>query len=827
MVTLSVVGALCAALLILGIKTIDFASAEGFFSRLTAAAGDAATWRSKLYPENWQPASPNKEGLFLHDFSYAGYMHGEDKVPNNPPGAVYDVTKIAYNADKKGEKDSTKAIQKAIDDAEAAGGGIVYLPAGTYKISVQDEKDKEILRIQESGVVLRGDGPGKTFLFNKTTNMREKAVIRIQPDTNGIVEERPEKTSRITKNYKLPTTELAVAEASKFKVGDWVAVSNSLTQSRLKEMKMDKLWTPKDTWQVHARKVVGVDTAKNTITIDIPTRYEIRTDENPRVFVIRKPIEGVGIERLSFGNEKNPKSGWEFDDFQNKNTGAYQVDMSEYIRVNHVANSWMRQLETYEAPKNGGVHTLSTAIVLDEWTRNMTLSDIEIRSPQYRGGGGNGYGIQIFGGDNLVDGCLLSGGRHNAVFSGPMAMGNVFTNCTLRGGTDPSETHGRFSVANLFDSITLANGEDLTSEDRGDAGNSNHGLTSTQTVFWNITGNGTVTSQQYKIGYVIGTSQGVKINLQGNGGNLTSPTDYSEGANRASSLQPQSLYKNQLSRRLSGATLQMAVSEEEIAPASAGTSTAPTAPTNSMASTTSPIKPTATSTPSPTPSTPAVTPTSPSPAASAPQARNTTFSTPGIYTFTVPAYVGSLKVEVWGAGGGGGSNADDKKESGENGTSSSFDKVIARGGKGGDGGVKNQTASGGAGGTAEGGDDNRTGDNGKNGNANGAGDGGASPKGGVGGKGADTPKNTTAVAGKAGSGPGGGGSGTAKMLSGGGYNNGAGGGGGGYAAKTYAVGALTAGKQITVVVGEGGKGSGSNVNGGNGATGEVRISWTE
>jgi hypothetical protein len=812
-VTLSVVGAVIAVLVIIGFKSLDLAVAEGLLSRLTAAAGDSQNWRSKLYPEDWQPATPDRDGRFLHDFSYAGYMRGEEKIPSNVSGNLFDVTKIPYNADKKGEKDATRAIQKAIDDAEAAGGGIVYLPAGTYKISVQSDSDTSVLKITESNVVLRGDGPGQTYLFNKTTNMRGKSVIRVQSNKDAIMTENPAKSSKVTKNYKLPTTEIEVADASKFKVDDWVSVTSTLTAEWISEMGMSKLWTPKADWQAYTRKVIAVDTAKKTITIDIPTRYELLTKRDARVYVIKDPIERVGIEKLSFGNEKNPKSGWEFDDYENKNTGAYQVDMSEYFRFNHVANAWMKQVESYEPPKNGGVHTLSTAIVLDEYARRMTLTDVSVRNPQYKGGGGNGYGIQIFGGDNLVENCTISNGRHNAVLSGPVATGNVFTDCTLRGGTEPSETHGRFSVSNLFDNITLAGGEKLTSEDRGDAGNSNQGLTSSETVFWNITGSGTVTSQQYKVGYVIGTGPNIKINLQGNGGNLTGPSDYVEGNNRASTLRPQSLYRNQLARRLEGKTVPASISAET--PLSQATSTAAT-------------------TTSPTPTTPAEEPgTTPpasqsqTPAPSTPQARSMTFSTPGTHTFTVPAYVSTLKVEVWGAGGGGGSNADDKKASGENGSSSSFDKVIARGGKGGDGGVRNQAVSGGNGGTAEGGDDNRTGDNGKNGNANGAGNGGSSPKGGAGGNGADTPKNTTAIPGKDGAAPGGGGGGTAKMLSGGGYNNGAGGGGGGYATKTYAKGTLAPGKTITVVVGEGGKGAKENVNGGNGAHGEVRISWTE
>ena len=53
---------------------------------------------------------------------------------------LYDVTKAPYNApytfpqDAMPTKDATAAIQKALDDAGNAGGGVVYIPAGWYRL---------------------------------------------------------------------------------------------------------------------------------------------------------------------------------------------------------------------------------------------------------------------------------------------------------------------------------------------------------------------------------------------------------------------------------------------------------------------------------------------------------------------------------------------------------------------------------------------------------------------------------------------------------------------------------------------------------------------
>ncbi|GAB6012251.1 glycosyl hydrolase family 28-related protein [Viscerimonas tarda] len=47
---------------------------------------------------------------------------------------LYVVTKAPYNAVANGTTDNTAAIQQALNDAGAAGGGLVYLPAGKYKV---------------------------------------------------------------------------------------------------------------------------------------------------------------------------------------------------------------------------------------------------------------------------------------------------------------------------------------------------------------------------------------------------------------------------------------------------------------------------------------------------------------------------------------------------------------------------------------------------------------------------------------------------------------------------------------------------------------------
>ncbi len=75
---------------------------------------------------------------------------------------VINVTDAPYNATGDGVTDDTAAIQAAIDAAEAAGGGIVYLPPGNYYISAALE--------MSSSVTLRGTGAGATTILHGNDN---------------------------------------------------------------------------------------------------------------------------------------------------------------------------------------------------------------------------------------------------------------------------------------------------------------------------------------------------------------------------------------------------------------------------------------------------------------------------------------------------------------------------------------------------------------------------------------------------------------------------------------------------------------------------------
>ena len=97
----------------------------------------------------------------LADWSRAGT---EDGIPKIKVSADFS----AYAPTGNGESDDYPKLEKAI--AECQSPGAVYIPAGTYLM-------KSVIRMR-NGVVLRGDGPGKTNLvFDLPSRAPEAAIL--------------------------------------------------------------------------------------------------------------------------------------------------------------------------------------------------------------------------------------------------------------------------------------------------------------------------------------------------------------------------------------------------------------------------------------------------------------------------------------------------------------------------------------------------------------------------------------------------------------------------------------------------------------------------
>lgn len=527
----------------------------------TAAAG-AETWRSSLYPADWKPGYADPEGRFLHDFSYAGYHAGERPLPRRTHHVI-DVTAPPYGADGSGVRDATAAIQSALDAAAEAGGGVVFMPAGTYRVAPAGNATFA-LQLSGDNVVLRGAGADKTFLFNDSLAMRNKRVILVTPKTPVWWETNSYPSVKITADLPGPATAIPVEDTNAFTVGGLVLVRSDITRHMIDRLGMNGVWTAGQKYPagiLYCRRVTAIDSVAGTITVDVPLRGMLSMADGARVTVPGngRLLSESGLEDFSIGMRQHP--GGRVDvDFEQKlteGTAGYALQRATAVTLDSTENCWVLRVNSYAPPGNDpDIHVQSHGIRLFR-SRHVTVEDCKWRFPQYRGEGGNGYMFTLYGNDCLIKNCEAEGGRHNFSFGEMSANGNVILNFHSKNSRLPSDFHMFLSLANLVDGA-VCDGDCLQAVPRNQ---SKHGETTTQSVFWNTEGlryqndfvyrdipnkgaRVIVQSKQWGDGYVIGT-RGPASEVE--------TTDFSEGIGRGEGLQPRSLYEDQLKRRLARA----------------------------------------------------------------------------------------------------------------------------------------------------------------------------------------------------------------------------------------------------------------------------------
>lgn len=520
--------------------------------------------RSSLYPEDWYPGYKDEDGRFLHDFSYAGYRMGQEPIPVDIPGAIIDVTEEPYFADATGGEDATAKIQAAIDAAGESGGGVVYLPAGTYKIKPQGTNN-QALKLNRSGVVLRGAGPDQTFLYNDEPVMRGKDIITVASEGGGF-QAVPGTETGIRSDLAEPTVYIPVQDASAFQAGDWITVSNRYTADFIAEHDMADWWATYigNEGITFYRKVVAVDEESGTLTIDIPTRYPLKVRDAASVYKLNAPVTEVGVEHLSIGNAQNLTPGIGESDDTKEGTAGYQVAGTNAINFVRVADAWARNVHSYRPAANDAgydYHLLSSGIHTSN-TRNVTIADCVMQKPLFRGAGGNGYLYELVGNDNLIMNSKAVEGRHNYTFSHMRTNGNVIRNSISVDPTHVIDFHQYLSASNLLDGLQLY-GDRIEASVRpypSSQQNYKHGHTTSQTVIWNTYGHEAmdasgviVDSRQHGYGYIVGTSGNdvqVRITPDIHSGKITAPVDFAEGIGQGAALSPSSLYEDQLEKRI-------------------------------------------------------------------------------------------------------------------------------------------------------------------------------------------------------------------------------------------------------------------------------------
>lgn len=127
--------------------------AAGLILLAAAAAAPSELWGEG--GDAWDPLGR------LPDFSYAGYAAGARELPSDPVATSV----LDFGAVPDDDIDDSGAFQAALDQ-----GGVVLVPAGVWRID-------DILTIERSDVVLRGEGAGSVLEFPYSlTDLRGEAA---------------------------------------------------------------------------------------------------------------------------------------------------------------------------------------------------------------------------------------------------------------------------------------------------------------------------------------------------------------------------------------------------------------------------------------------------------------------------------------------------------------------------------------------------------------------------------------------------------------------------------------------------------------------------
>ncbi|MBT3374355.1 MAG: hypothetical protein HN742_25830 [Lentisphaerae bacterium] len=496
-----------------------------------------AGWRSALYPEDWAPGYQDAEGHFLHDVSYAGYRNGDVPIPQQVPGLSVEAA-VEAGADPAGASDATPAIQKAIALVEKAGGGTVSIPAGSFRCD-------GLLTVARSGVVLRGAGPEATRLFfTRVKGMRGKSHITFRGAVRTAAE------FPLARDGKNLSKTVDITGVDGLAVGDDISVGWVITDAFVREHRMEGTWKAfNGKWRpFFRRRIMAVEPVEGglRLTLDVPLRYRALVRDKASVRKESGYLTECGLEGLSVATAV----AW--DD-------AWQENRVHAIALRAVCDSWVRDVSSYTSPlpEAKGYHLQNGGIYVGD-SKRVTVAQCHMAKAQHRGGGGCGYLFEIGRSSELLTrDCTGRDGRHNFIQNWDFGTsGCVWLRCTSSGSRDVKSAKAPISFAAYCEyhhSLTMACLVDhCVLKDGWYGGNRHHwssgaGHSVTQSIYWNTSGGGKIRSWQYGLGYIIGTRDiTIKTGKFDRSAQGAGPEDFVEGKGRGGTLQPQSLYEDQL-----------------------------------------------------------------------------------------------------------------------------------------------------------------------------------------------------------------------------------------------------------------------------------------
>jgi hypothetical protein len=398
----------------------------------------------------------------LPDYSYAGYKLGIVPIPSLIPIKAI-VSPIAG--------DDTANIQSAIDAVEAMPvdgdgfRGVVLFEPGIYELT-------STLRINQSGVVLRGAGAGKDGTIFRHQGTTLATTISIAPLAGGIG---TSYLTDITDSY-VPVGEnfITVADSSALSIGQKVFIHAAHTQDWIDELGLDTYWDPEDFVIKWERTILSIDTSTDIIGLDSPLTSIIDSGNGFATAEIRTigsdaRLSNVGIENIMFVSD--------YDRTLTQDDGHYNDEnhANTAIHFGQAQDCWVQRC-------TGFFYRFSFVYT---WTNcnRITVQDcamfdgVSLDTPTNHAGAREYY-FCMDGSNMLVQRCYSRGARHAYVTNGPKSS-NIFLHSYSKNGHLSSEPHQRWSSGILFDNVY----SDSMFKIHGLLGS--HGQSSANNTLWN------------------------------------------------------------------------------------------------------------------------------------------------------------------------------------------------------------------------------------------------------------------------------------------------------------------------------------------------------
>jgi hypothetical protein len=533
---------------------LQMAMAPAFLTR--AQVEDLAPTVSRVYPgtDGRLVYVPDEQGNTIHDASHAGYAGGGVPIPTVPVKVT--IWPVAG--------DNTENIQAAIDKVSALAPdksgfrGAVLLRAGYYKMAMP-------LRIQASGVVLRGEGMGDTgtVLVGTGTGRppapagaggpgggfggAQSSLVHIA-GASGVTTKDETKQVIVDESVPVGARSFTVTSARGFKRGDAVIVRRVGNEEWIAAIGMNGE-TPQSRWKpfnLDWDRVV-TDVQGNTISIDAPLTCAIEKRwGGGEVMKYEDPgrIEKVGVENLRGMSEFDPTVRTkEYGNMDRPNYVAeeYYADENHYrnfITFDNMRNGWVRNATA--------LHFVYSMVGTARGSKWITVQDCVSREPISRRMGARRFTFALRGQLALVQRCHSDKGRHSFMTGQPTASGNVFLDCKATNPYSSSEPHEQWATGSLYDNVEAP----LTARFWK---NISIGWAGANTVFWNCEGSFLVqkppTAQNFSFGHIGVDAVVFNIPLQ----DPTKEGGYIESLDRH--VTPRSLYLTQLRERLGDAAV--------------------------------------------------------------------------------------------------------------------------------------------------------------------------------------------------------------------------------------------------------------------------------